>query len=114
MLGECGLSAVGETDMAIISDNVPKEGYFIMYRTTTSEKGQIKYLWQRAKILQIAKPSQENSDLKAAILRMNPSTTQAFTQDVTLGPSNCGDGSEEGKIWLRIVDKAIFASKKQQ
>jgi hypothetical protein len=33
---------------------------------------------------------------------------------VTLGPCNCGDGSEEGKIWFRIVDKASFASEKQR
>ena len=33
---------------------------------------------------------------------------------MTIGSLNCGDGSEEGKIWFRIVDKATVESVNQQ
>ena len=85
-----------------------------MYRTTFSDGGDTKYLWQRAKILSVGDPSEADNSLKAAIIRINPSKKNAFTQDVTLGSSNCGDGSDEGKIWFRIVDKANLALAEQQ
>ena len=52
----CGLSAVGDTETAVLSDKDPKKGDFIMYRTTFSDAGDTKYLWQRAKILSVGDP----------------------------------------------------------
>lgn len=111
---ECGLSAVGDTETAVLSDKDPKIGDFIMYRTTSSDGGDTKYLWQRAKILSVGDPSEANKSLKAATIRINPYKKNASTQDVALGSSNCGDGSDQGKIWFRIVDKANLASAEQQ
>ena len=45
---------------------------------------------------------------------MNALPNEAYTQEVTISPFNCGDGSEEGKIWFRVVDKATVESAKQQ
>jgi len=111
---ECGLSAIDDTETALISDKDPNTGDFIMYRTTNSICGETKYLWQRAKILSVGDPLEANKSLKAVILRTNPSKKNAFTQDVALGPSNCGDGSGDGQIWFKIVDKATLASCAQQ
>jgi hypothetical protein len=40
----CGLGAVEDTDMPVISDSDPKAGHFIMHRTTRTEDGIEKYL----------------------------------------------------------------------
>jgi hypothetical protein len=115
MSGESGLGAIGITEAAALSDKVPKEGDFIMYRETTFFAcGKPKYLWQRAQIEGIGDPLQDNKNLKAATLRMNPFTDKAYMKDVTIGSFNCGDGSEEGKIWFRIVDKPTVESVNQQ
>ena len=82
--------------------------------TTISACGKPKYLWQRAQIEGIGDPLQDNKNLKPATLRMNPFTDKAYMKDVTIGSFNCGDGSEEGKIWFRIVDTPTVESVNQQ
>ena len=85
MINECGLSAIGDTETAILSDKDPKLDDFIMYRITTNNRGATTYLWQRAKILNVDDQLETQSDLKAVTLRFNPCEKNAFTQDVALG-----------------------------
>ena len=91
---ECGLSAIDDTETALISDKDPKKGDFIMYRTTISAAGETKYVWQRAKILNVGDPFEANYNLRDAVLRINPSKKDAVTKDVALGTHNCGDESD--------------------
>jgi hypothetical protein len=102
----CGLGAVEDTDVPVISDSDPKAGHFIMHRTTRTEDGIEKYLWQRAKILDVSNFTPANSTLKQTVLRLNPFSSKAYTMDAALGSENCGDGSDNGKIWFRVVNRA--------
>jgi hypothetical protein len=113
---ECGLSSVLETEHMVFSDNEPEVGFIIMYRTTTqSECGDCNatFLWERAKILSVGDTVPNSDNLKEVTLRMNPATSAAVTKDVALGSHNCGDGSSDGQIWFRVVNKADLEAARQ-
>ena len=107
----CGLNAVGPTEIAMLDDHEPIAGYEILFRTTTSaEDGVPKHVWQRAKILSVSTAASASSTLKQVRLRVNLSTGQACTIQANLGSENCGDGSDDGKRWFRVVSKEHHAA----
>ncbi len=106
----CGLNAVpdavGPTEIAMLDDHEPIAGYEILFRKTTSaEDGVPKHVWQRAKNLSVSTAASASSTLKQVHLRVNFSTRQPSTIQENLGSENCGDGSDDGKRWFRVVSK---------
>ena len=94
-----------------MKDNIPNQGFNIMIRIPSLDEDRITHRWQRGTIRQTRDAKTGSSNSKEADIWLDH---LKIMTTVVLGPDNCGDGSEEGKCWFRVVNKKAFAAAAQK